>query len=101
MTQVEPSINESVEKNKQDPHQQPLSPTPIDRILQRLSALELPAKEHLERYMRHKWRLNHKRSTLSGSFNSARLFLDFYGKSGKREIEKVERTDLEAFIEHE
>jgi integrase/recombinase XerD len=101
MTQVEPSINESVEKNKQDPHQQPLSTTPIDRILQRLSALELPAKEHLERYMRHKWRLNHKPSTLSGSFNSARLFLDFYGKSGKREIEKVERTDLEAFIEHE
>jgi integrase/recombinase XerC/integrase/recombinase XerD len=63
--------------------------------------LELPAKEHLERYMRHKWRLNHKRSTLSGSFNSARLFLDFYAKSGKSEIEKVERTDLEAFIEHE
>jgi integrase/recombinase XerD len=51
--------------------------------------------------MRHKWRLNHKRSTLSGSFNSARLFLDFYGKSGKSAIEKVGRTDLEAFIEHE
>ena len=101
MTQVEPNIQESVETDKQDPRQQPLSATPIDRILQRLSALELPAKEHLERYMRHKWRLNHKRSTLSGSFNSARLFLDFYGKSGKREIEKVERTDLEAFIEHE
>jgi integrase/recombinase XerD len=101
MTQVEPSIHAAAETNKQDPHQQPLSATPIDRILERLSALDLPAKEHVERYMRHKWRLNHKRSTLSGSFNSARLFLDFYGKSGKREIEKVERTDLEAFIEHE
>lgn len=101
MTQVEPSIRESVETEKQDPHPQPLSATPIDRILQRLSALELPAKEHLERYMRHKWRLNHKPSTLSGSFNSARLFLEFYGKSGKREIEKLERTDLEGFIEHE
>jgi len=101
MTRVEPSIHDAAETNKQDPHQQPLSATPIDRILERLSALELPAKEHLERYMRHKWRLNHKRSTLSGSFNSVKLFLDFYGKSGKREIEKVERTDLEAFIEHE
>jgi integrase/recombinase XerD len=101
MTQIEPNIQESVESAQQDPHQQPLSSTPIDRILQRLSALDLPAKEHLERYMRHKWRLNHKPSTLSGSFNSARLFLDFYGKSGKSEIEKVERTDLEAFIEHE
>jgi len=101
MTRVEPSIHDAAETNKQDPHQQELSATPIDRILERLSALELPAKEHLERYMRHKWRLNHKRSTLSGSFNSVKLFLDFYGKSGKREIEKVERTDLEAFIEHE
>jgi len=101
MTRVEPSIPEAAGTNKQDPHQQPLSATPIDRILQRLSALELPAKEHVERYMRHKWRLNHKRSTLSGSFNSVKLFLDFYGKSGEREIEKVERTDLEAFIEHE
>ncbi len=101
MTRVEPSIPDAAETNKQDSHQQPLSSAPMERILGRLSALELPAKEHLERYMRHKWRLNHKRSTLSGSFNSVRLFLDFYGKSGKREIEKVERTDLEAFIEHE
>ena len=29
------------------------------------------------------------------------LFLDFYGKSGKRDIEEIERVDLEAFIEHE
>jgi integrase/recombinase XerD len=101
MTQIEPNIQELVESTQQDPHRQPPSATPIERILQRLSALDLPAKEHLERYMRHKWRLNHKPSTLSGSFNSARLFLEFYGKSGKREIEEVERTDLEAFIEHE
>ena len=101
MTQIEPNIQESVESARQDPQQQPLSTTPIARILQRLSVLGVPAKEHLERYMRHKWRLNHKRSTLSGSFNSVRLFLEFYRKSGKSEIEKVERTDLEAFIEHE
>jgi len=101
MTNVEPSLQESVQSPNENPHHQPLSAPLIDRILQRLSVLELPAKEHLERYMRHKWRLNHKPSTLRNSFNSARLFLDFYGKSGKREIEKVERTDLEAFIEHE
>jgi integrase/recombinase XerD len=75
--------------------------TPIDHILQRLSRKELPAKEHFERYMRHKWRLNHKPRTLQSSFTSVMLFLDFYGKSGKREIEKIERVDLEAFVEHE
>jgi integrase/recombinase XerC/integrase/recombinase XerD len=29
------------------------------------------------------------------------FFLDFYGKSGKRELGEMERIDLEAFIEHE
>jgi hypothetical protein len=54
MTRVEPSIFDAAGTNKQDPHQQLLSSTPIDRILERLSALELPSKEHLKRYMRHK-----------------------------------------------
>jgi integrase/recombinase XerD len=63
--------------------------------------MELPAKEHFERYLRHKWRLNHKPKTLSSSFTSVMLFLGFYGKSGKRELEEMERVDLEAFIEHE
>ena len=101
MTQGQLISNESIKCEDEVVREQPLSPTPIDRILQKLSWLELPAKEHLERYMRHKWRLNHKRSTLSGSFNSVRLFLDFYGKLGKREIEKLERRDLEGFIEQE
>ena len=50
--------------------------------------------------MRHKWRLNHKPSTLGGSFTSVRLFLEFYGKSDKRDLSEMERADLEAFIEH-
>ena len=101
MTNVEPIPNESVEAEKEELHEQPLSPTPIDRILQKLSFTELPAKDHLERYMRHKWRLNHKPKTLASSFTSVVLFLDFYGKSGKREIERIERVDLECFIEQE
>jgi len=101
MTKVEPITNESVQSGSEVLREQPLSPTPIDRILQRLSCMELPAKEHFERYMRHKWRLNHKPKTLASSFTSVMLFFDFYGKSGKRAIEKIERVDLEAFIEHE
>jgi integrase/recombinase XerC/integrase/recombinase XerD len=63
--------------------------------------LELPAKEHFESYMRHKWRLNHKPRTLASSFTSVMLFLSFCGKSGKSDIEKIERGDLEGFIEQE
>jgi integrase/recombinase XerD len=101
MTKVEPIPNASVEAEKEELREQPLSPTPIDRILQKLSCMELPAKEHFEGYMRHKWRLNHKPRTFASSFTSVMFFLDFYGKSGKREIEKMERVDLEAFIEQE
>ena len=101
MTNVEPISNESIETERGRLREPPLSPTPIERILQKLSGRELPAKEHFERYMRHKWRLNHKPRTLRSSFTSVMLLLDFYGKSGKSEIEKIERGDLEAFIEHE
>jgi len=101
MTKVEPIPNESVRNESEVAREQPLSPTPIDRILQKLSCIEFPAKDHLERYMHHKWRLNHKPRTLASSFTSVMLFLDFYGKSGKRELGEMERVDLEAFIEQE
>jgi integrase/recombinase XerD len=101
MTKVEPIPNESVEAEKEEPREQHLTQTPIDHILQKLSCTELPAKDYLERYMRHKWRLNHKPRTLASSFTAVMLFLDFYGKSGKNAIERIERVDLEGFIEQE
>jgi hypothetical protein len=38
--------------------------TPIDRILQKIYKLDQPGREHFQSYMRHKWRLKHKPSTL-------------------------------------
>ena len=76
-------------------------PIHIDRILERLSCLEVPGKQHFENYMRHKSRVNHKPRTIDSSFTSVMFFLDFYGKSGKSELKEIERSDLEAFIEHE
>jgi integrase/recombinase XerD len=100
MIQVESASNESIKSESGVPPQQHSAQTPIEQFLQKLSRLELPAKEHFESYLRHKWRLNHKRSTLQGSFASVRLFLEFYRKSGKRDLNEMERADLEAFIEH-
>jgi integrase/recombinase XerD len=101
MIQVESTTNEAVKSTSAGISQGHLVQSPIEQILNKLSRIELPAKEHFERYMRHKWRLNHKPRTLHSSFTSVRLFLDFYAKSGKRDLEAMERTDLEAFIEYE
>jgi integrase/recombinase XerD len=75
--------------------------TPITRILEKLSFLEIPEKEPFENYLRYKWRSNHKRRTIDSSFTSIVLFLEFYKSSSKTELRKIERSDLEAFIEHE
>jgi len=101
MTTAEPIANESVATEKKELCEPPLSSSLIDRILQKLSCIELPAKEHFEGYMRHKWRINHKPRTLASSFTSVMLFLQFYEKSGKSAIEQIERVDVEGFIEHE
>jgi integrase/recombinase XerD len=100
MTQVEPTTIESVKTETAVAHQQHPAQTPIEKFLQKLSRLELPAKEHFESYLRHKWRLNHKCSTLQGSFASIRLFLELYRGSGKKDLSEMERADLEAFVEH-
>jgi integrase/recombinase XerD len=73
----------------------------IDRIHQRISKLDPPGREHFERYMIHKWRMNHKPSTLKGGFVAVSSFLTFYGGMGKSRIEEIVSNDLEAFIEHE
>ena len=101
MTQVESTTNEAVKSTSAGISQGHLVQSPIEQILKNLSRIELPAKEHFERYLRHKWRLNHKPRTLYSSFTSVRLFLEFYGKSGKRELAEMERADLEGFIEQE
>jgi len=73
----------------------------LARILERLSRMDLPAKDHVENYLRHKVRSHHKSQTMNSSFTSIVLFLDFYGKSGKRDLTEITRSDLETFIEHE
>ncbi len=73
----------------------------IDRIIEKVTSMDLPGKEHVIQYMRSKWRANHKPRTLQGSFTSIMLFLQFFGRSGKTDITHLERSDLEAFIEHE
>ena len=74
--------------------------SPIDRILQKISKMELPGREHIESYMRHKWRMNHKPSTLLNSFHAVSSFLSFYAGIGKSQLQDIVSGDIELFIEH-
>ena len=97
MAQAKPASNQSDSSKFEAVRER----TPIDHILKRLAPLDLPSKDHFESYMRHKWRVNHKPRTLRSSFTSIMLFLESYGASGKSDITELERSDIEAFIEHE
>jgi hypothetical protein len=48
MTKGQPITNESIQSGSEVVREQLLSPTPIDRILQKLSCIELPAKDLCE-----------------------------------------------------
>ncbi len=74
--------------------------SPIDRILQKISKMELPDRAHFESYMCHKWRMNHKPSTLKGSFHAVSSFLSFYSGIGKSQLQDIVSGDVELFIEH-
>jgi integrase/recombinase XerD len=101
MTKANLNFKRDLTRDRETDVEKKSSPTAIDRILQKLSGMDLPAKEHLESYLRHKGRLNHKPRTLSGSFHSVTLFLSFFKEAGKSRLEEMTRKDLEAFIEQE
>ena len=101
MTQARPIISRPHSSEIEAEYYHYLAYSPIDRILQRISRMELPGGEHIESYMRHKWRMNHKPSTLKGSFLTVSSFLTFYAGLGKSQLRDIASDDLEAFIEHE
>jgi len=73
----------------------------LDKHLKKLSALEIPGKEHVEAYLRDQYRRQCKPNTMRNSLIALRGFLEFAGKRGKDCVEKITRDDAEAWIEHE
>jgi integrase/recombinase XerD len=71
----------------------------LKRILSDILRSDLPAKEHLAEYMRHRYRRNCRPNTLRNAATSMKQFLSFYLKTGKPHIEQMTREDIEAFTE--
>lgn len=90
-----PPVTESVSVRKEQQRRRS-----FDRILQRLSGLDLPGRQHALDYMRHKFRRNCKKGTLEACDTAVRFFLTVLQNAG-RELEDITRHDIEAFVEHE
>jgi integrase/recombinase XerC/integrase/recombinase XerD len=101
MTQAKPTISRPHRSEIEAVDYQNVVESPVDRIVQKISTMEIPGREHFESYMRHKWRMNHKPSTLKGSFHAVSTFLSFYAGIGKSQLPEIVSDDLEAFVEHE
>ena len=95
------SVFEQVSSNEAERLHDQHQTTIIDRLLQKLSTMDLLEQERVQCYMRHKWRLNHKPNSLRNSLKAIELFLTFYTGLGKSRLEEIVRDDLEAFVENE
>ena len=100
MTQVSLSHNAVISDIEAVSHQT-CGGSLFDSILKKISKMELPCTEHVESYMRHKWRLNRKPNTLRSSFVAVRSFVYFYSGLGKSQLQEIVSDDLESFVEHE
>jgi integrase/recombinase XerD len=71
----------------------------LDRILNKISKQDLPAKSYVEQYLRHKYRRNCKANTLRQAAISLEQFLLFFANRGNTVLEQLSREDIEAFVE--
>jgi site-specific recombinase XerD len=101
MAQAELVVSRPFSSEIEAAHYPVVADTLVDRIVQKISKMDIPGKAHFESYMRHKWRMNHKPSTLWGSYQAVRTFLTFYGSIRKSHLQEIVGDDLEAYIEHE
>ena len=71
------------------------------RLIAEISSLRVAGKDHLKRYILHKFRNNCKPNTIRGAFTNAVKFLKFIQSYRHSEFETLRRCDIEAFVEFE
>jgi site-specific recombinase XerD len=73
----------------------------LDRVLMKLSVMEIAGKEYIEEYIRYQYRSYCRPNTIRNSYNALAAFGRFVKRLEKSDIKKVNKRDLEAFVEHE
>jgi integrase/recombinase XerD len=73
----------------------------LDPLWLKLRKQDLPGRKHVEEYLRHQYRHHCRFNTIRNSYITLEFFLRFIKGLGRVRVEEMEKTDLEAFIEHE
>lgn len=71
------------------------------RVIEQLAGLRVPGKDHLKRYLLHKFRNNCKQNTIRNAHISIVKFLKLIQSHNQHELETVKRSDIEAFVKYE
>ena len=73
----------------------------FEKLLGKLAASDIPAKDHIEEYLRDQYRRNCSVNTLRNSLFVIDSFLTFVKSLRKNSLKVITRKDLLSFIEHE
>jgi site-specific recombinase XerD len=73
----------------------------FDKLIKKIGQKDIAGKEHIEDYLRHKYRRNCRANTLCNDYTAITLFMSFLKTCAKTTLEQIGRDDLYAFIEHE
>ncbi|MBW1812921.1 MAG: tyrosine-type recombinase/integrase [Deltaproteobacteria bacterium] len=70
------------------------------QVFKKLHQKDIIGKKYIHQYLASQYRHNLRPNTISSSFTAIVQFLEYVNQSGKKDIDKITRDDLSAFIEH-
>jgi len=73
----------------------------LNRLILKISAIDIVGQEHLKEYLRYQYRRNFQANTIRASYSSLSCFLKYLKELGREGIKDIGKNDLEAFVEHE
>lgn len=73
----------------------------LHSAVKKLAVIALKGKEHVEEYVRCQYRAYCSHNTIRNSQRALENFLMYLEGRGKRDLEEVQRQDVEGFVEHE
>jgi integrase/recombinase XerC len=73
----------------------------VDHAVKKLAFTEFKGKQYVQEYVRSQHRSRCSPNTIRNSYQSLEAFLVYLQGEGISDLEKIERRDIEGFVEHE